>query len=296
MTAAAGPSHFELTTDPGVFCDGLQPGDVLLFEKGLLVSSIIALADRRPVSHSAVVVATGGGDCRIVDAAFRDQPEEQVKESSLSALLDVRQSDARGEVRTVRAITARRAPAATADPAVGEEVARQASLFTSEARYALFDVASLAPYAFLRSNARSWRDGLSLVFHGLMHGARLALKRDRQPDLWSLSCSELVYRALAQVAEPTGAGTLAPAIDAPLVVDGRLRTDWRLPAGADHVELEELADEVARDKSPDAGAEWAGTRGIGHRPTLEEADGVTPGDLLDTPSLTTVAVLHRPLR
>ena len=271
---------------------------MLLFEKLHRVSGAIAFADLRPVSHAAIVVETGD-DCRIVDATLRETP---VAETSLAEVLRLRTANARGTVPRVRSITALQVVAA-GDPEVGAAIARQARRQVEGARFAVFDLAALAPYAYLRSAGRSMAPGLARALHGLVQAARGALTVVA-PDLPGVTCSELVYRVLAGV-EADGR-PLAPEIAAPLVVGGRFRTDWgptgEIPESADagrgglhHVAA--LAAEwvsAKRTTPPDGGdrARWLRRP----PPELELADGVTPGDLLDSPSLEVTAMFLQLLR
>jgi hypothetical protein len=308
-----------LTTDEVVFQAQLRPGDVLLFEKLLRVSSLIMWADLRAVSHAAVVVSADSSGCRIVDATLRPKPSA-VEETPLSDLLHLVQRDARGEVPTVRSITARRCPAAQDDRATGAAIATEARAFVHEARYALFDLGAIAPYAYLRTSARKLPRGFAPMLHGLIQVSRSLVAARAPRGQQAVTCSELVYRAMSRV----NGGALGPSINAPLIVGGRFRANWVIGGpkarafsldeafedsddGAElgavnpeaeiepstlaegQRELELLADDVARAKLLEEGEKAF------EAPPLEEADGVTPGDLLESPSLETIAVLHRPL-
>jgi hypothetical protein len=304
-----------LTTDEVMFQAELRPGDVLLFEKLLRVSSLIMWADLRAVSHAAVVVSADPSGCRIVDATLRPKPSA-VEETPLSDLLHLVQRDARGEVPTVRSITARRCPAAQDDRATGAAIAAEARAFVHEARYALFDLGAIAPYAYLRTSARKLPRGFAPMLHGLIQVSRSLVAARAPRGQQAVTCSELAYRAMNRV----NGGALGPSINAPLVSGGRFRADWVIAGpkaraftldeafedsddgveqGATNPEaatlaegqreLGLLADDVARAKLLEEGEKAF------EAPPLEEADGVTPGDLLETPSLQTIAVLHRPL-
>jgi len=309
-----------LTADLAEFCEALRPGDVLLFEKLLRVSSAIQAGDLRPVSHAAVVVDIEAGLPRIVDATLRGAGRPAVDETSLAGLLGLRQRDARGEVDSVRAITARRPIGDGEAGPIGRQVAAQARTFVHQTRYSLLDLCTIAPYAFLRSSSRRFPGGFTQLLRGFTQVSRAFTAELASSGAPAVTCVELVYRALVRAGVPV-------AIDAPLIVDGRFRTNWRVgspvgdeqtdpggwgyppvgvsmqPAGAPAepglaaalTELDDLSDRIARVKEPGPAGGNLDAQGVGG-PPLEEADGVTPGDLLETPSLQTIAVLHRPLR
>jgi hypothetical protein len=175
-----------ITGDLNEFCGSLRPGDVLLFEKLLRVSSTIQAGDLRPVSHSAVVVE-GGGSPRMVDATLRGPDLPPVDETDLAAILDLRRRDARGEVATVRSITARRP-----DPAVSALVVDRARGFVAGARFSVLDLCTIAPYAFLRAGSRRLPAGFRSMLRALAEVSRAsadALNRDDGP---ALTCAELV--------------------------------------------------------------------------------------------------------
>jgi hypothetical protein len=286
-----------MTTDPAEFSGSLQPGDVLLFEKLARLSGAIQAGDLRPVSHAAIVVDVAGGAPRMVDATLPGAGRLAVDETALADLLGQRRSDARGEVDRVRSVTARRPAGA------GPRVAEQARGFIGRPDFPVLDLGLLAPYAFLRSSARRLSPGFSRLLQGFTDLARSIADEVVPADGPAVTCSELSYRCL------TGAG-VAVHVEAPLVVGGRFRTDWRLPSSTvqtaglvpDEIpvgvltQLGVLNDQIARAKAPAPVPVGPGPapRRLGRG--LETADGITPGDLLETPSLRTVSVLHRPMR
>jgi hypothetical protein len=209
----------------------------------------------------------------------------------------------------VQSITARRP--GPDDPDVGRAVAEGARSFMGAGRYGFIDVIGLTPFAVMRTLRRDVPPGLwALTATGRHAADGVARRRGRGP---SLTCSEYVYRAL-------DAAGVAPDIAAPLVADGRLRSDWAVAGArggpldlgaqtetrrrAEEWRLEKVGDEAgADDENAILVTAGDGGQGVPFTPSAQRirgrpltvADGVTPGDLLSSPSLRTIAVYHRVL-
>jgi hypothetical protein len=168
-----------LTTDPQVFVQSLESGDVLLFDSLKSLSGLVQWADAAPVNHAGL----WAGDGYFVHANSNGDPSHAVKLAQLSPLLT------NIVVHTVVALRYNSADAHTRALPVQQAQQYVGGPFP----FAEVDLILLAPLALIR--AYSWRLG-TVMQRVLGCGAevwwRLLERRKRKRTIHDFTCSAFV--------------------------------------------------------------------------------------------------------
>jgi hypothetical protein len=172
----------------------LRDGDVLLFDKLSPLNRLVQWGDNRPAGHVGVWF-----DGAVYESTLKPTPgggtRGGVFRTPYAELMDLVSADARGQVATVRTVTARR----HRDICDGSrDVMREYldELTRGDSGYGFRDAVLLTPFALERSSGRSVETDVELSARVITACAYLARKRSKAPaGRQELFCSQLVYLA-----------------------------------------------------------------------------------------------------